>query len=232
MMGESVKGALSSVAPYDTAHRRASTPPVAPRFQDGRPPTTRNQLKGTTGAYTQTSGRQVAESFHRDHSDRVSRATTARNLTQPSEGAAVQQVSSEQPTHSAMDWTSLDTGAAGEDMGCGEPTNLKPEPTEDDFSLDGMTDSLHENTNLASPVDVAPVADKAKRPRGRPRKHPLAAIPSANKVGKGRSKTGCITCRKRKKKCDEAKPRCMLTKKPLTPRRCAGCLTIAGRPQL
>lgn len=49
----------------------------------------------------------------------------------------------------------------------------------------------------------------AKRPRGRPRKHPVLPE-STNKVTKGRSKTGCITCRKRKKKCDEAKPRCML----------------------
>lgn len=48
-----------------------------------------------------------------------------------------------------------------------------------------------------------------KRPRGRPRKHPLPISgESINKLGKGRSKTGCITCRKRKKKCDEAKPKC------------------------
>lgn len=51
-------------------------------------------------------------------------------------------------------------------------------------------------------------AQKTKRPRGRPRKHPLTPAVNANKSAKGRSKTGCITCRKRKKKCDEAKPRC------------------------
>ncbi|SPO07608.1 related to C6 zink-finger protein PRO1A [Cephalotrichum gorgonifer] len=60
---------------------------------------------------------------------------------------------------------------------------------------------------------VAAVVDekgqKPKRPRGRPRKHPLTPVVTANKGAKGRSKTGCITCRKRKKKCDEAKPRCM-----------------------
>lgn len=49
----------------------------------------------------------------------------------------------------------------------------------------------------------------AKRPRGRPRKHPIPCE-SENKIAKGRSKTGCITCRKRKKKCDETKPRCKL----------------------
>lgn len=51
----------------------------------------------------------------------------------------------------------------------------------------------------------------AKRPRGRPRKHPLPVLSeAANSLGKGRSKTGCITCRKRKKKCDEAKPGCKI----------------------
>jgi hypothetical protein len=46
------------------------------------------------------------------------------------------------------------------------------------------------------------------RKRGRPRKHPLPT-PGQTKVAKGRSKTGCITCRRRKKKCDETKPACL-----------------------
>jgi hypothetical protein len=46
-----------------------------------------------------------------------------------------------------------------------------------------------------------------KRRRGRPRKHP-PPVPGQAKVAKGRSKTGCITCRRRKKKCDETKPAC------------------------
>jgi hypothetical protein len=49
---------------------------------------------------------------------------------------------------------------------------------------------------------------KVKVPRGRPRKHPKATAESMAKLAKGRSKTGCITCRKRKKKCDETKPGC------------------------
>ena len=48
-----------------------------------------------------------------------------------------------------------------------------------------------------------------RRPRGRPRKHPQSPAKSLSKSAKGRSKTGCITCRRRKKKCDETKPACL-----------------------
>ncbi len=52
---------------------------------------------------------------------------------------------------------------------------------------------------------------QVKRPRGRPRKHPKPSPEALAKVAKGRSKTGCITCRRRKKKCDETKPGCEFT---------------------
>lgn len=71
--------------------------------------------------------------------------------------------------------------------------NLEEAPT----MLTGEAGGGTENTPL-----------KVKKPRGRPRKHPLTPLMAANKITKGRSKTGCLTCRKRKKKCDEAKPRC------------------------
>lgn len=82
----------------------------------------------------------------------------------------------------------------------------KLEPLDDD---EPRLDDVKEAPSSFIPADgpeAAPV--KAKRPRGRPRKHPLTPIVTTNKVTKGRSKTGCLTCRKRKKKCDEAKPRC------------------------
>ncbi|KAK7968963.1 fungal-specific transcription factor domain-containing protein [Apiospora saccharicola] len=83
----------------------------------------------------------------------------------------------------------------------------KMEPVEDDdFHMDDLKEAPR--TPRPSSSSATAVA-KAKRPRGRPRKHPLTPQVSANKIAKGRSKTGCITCRKRKKKCDEAKPRCM-----------------------
>jgi hypothetical protein len=51
------------------------------------------------------------------------------------------------------------------------------------------------------------VWDHAKRRRGRPRKHSEIPRVLESKIPK-RAKTGCLTCRKRKKKCDEAKPNC------------------------
>jgi hypothetical protein len=81
----------------------------------------------------------------------------------------------------------------------------KLEPVDDDVDMTGMKDSAVPETPSAS---TSPVT--TKRPRGRPRKYPKVNPDSAVKVAKGRSKTGCITCRKRKKKCDEAKPGCEL----------------------
>lgn len=82
----------------------------------------------------------------------------------------------------------------------------KLEPFDDEFSFDTLKDTpLAPSTSSETTV---PLQAKQKRPRGRPRKHPIVPVVNTSKITKGRSKTGCITCRKRKKKCDEAKPRC------------------------
>jgi hypothetical protein len=49
---------------------------------------------------------------------------------------------------------------------------------------------------------------RIRRARGRPRIHPPRSPTTLAKQAKARSKTGCTTCRKRKKKCDETKPFC------------------------
>lgn len=76
----------------------------------------------------------------------------------------------------------------------------KLEPLEDEMNLDSVAPRT--SSTLPSP-------SQAKRPRGRPRKNPVITTEPLHKIAKGRSKTGCVTCRRRKKKCDEAKPRCM-----------------------
>ncbi len=83
----------------------------------------------------------------------------------------------------------------------------KIEPVEDDYF---RMDDVQEAPRTLVPRSDRPSSGqpKTKRPRGRPRKHPVNTQVVNSKIAKGRSKTGCITCRKRKKKCDEAKPRC------------------------
>lgn len=85
----------------------------------------------------------------------------------------------------------------------------KLEPLDDDFSFDALKHAPLAPSTSSEPA--GPLQTKQKRPRGRPRKHPVAPVTNTSKISKGRSKTGCITCRKRKKKCDEAKPRCKLS---------------------
>ncbi|KAI1813661.1 hypothetical protein GGS20DRAFT_577408 [Poronia punctata] len=94
-----------------------------------------------------------------------------------------------------------------QDAGDGEAVP-KMEPIDDDsFRMEDVQEAPRGLVARSHPTPSSP--PKVKRPRGRPRKHPLAPQEVGNKVAKGRSKTGCITCRKRKKKCDEAKPRCL-----------------------
>lgn len=97
-----------------------------------------------------------------------------------------------------------------------ESLSPEPVPKVEEVEEDGVdvvmksVDSASTTTtgDTASTATSGPVVP-APRKRGRPRKHPLP-IPGTQpvKVTKGRSKTGCITCRRRKKKCDETKPSC------------------------
>jgi hypothetical protein len=106
----------------------------------------------------------------------------------------------------------------------------KLEP-DDDINLEDVSAAPLSQTPPNEMLGVSQL--KQKRPRGRPRKHPLTPIVNTNKVTKGRSKTGCITCRKRKKKCDEAKPRCMQISFHLVNKRRDLCkLTLIGNLQV
>lgn len=77
----------------------------------------------------------------------------------------------------------------------------KLEP-DDEVDMSGIKEeSIPQIPSLPNPIT-------GKRPRGRPRKHPKPSLEDKAKIAKGRSKTGCKTCRRRKKKCDERKPHC------------------------
>lgn len=138
--------------------------------------------------------------------DRPLRASTSSTST----GASPDDTSSDSP-----EWT----GIGGSDP---SPVNLDAMSAfarSHDFMLDNhdmdatpKVEELDEDIQSIKQSGVgngeqdagAPVA--VPRKRGRPRKHPLPTPGGQLKVTKGRSKTGCITCRRRKKKCDETKP--------------------------
>ena len=81
----------------------------------------------------------------------------------------------------------------------------EPEPTSPaDHGLDAAMQD--EATSPISPAEHNPTTTgAARRPRGRPRRTMSSPVV---KVAHPRSKTGCMTCRKRKKKCDERRPEC------------------------
>ncbi len=87
-------------------------------------------------------------------------------------------------------------------------TLLKPkiEMPDDDVQMDELQEA-----EVVNAAETSTSVFRPKRPRGRPRKYPIQSLEVSVKVQKGRSKTGCITCRRRKKKCDETKPHCELT---------------------
>jgi len=94
-----------------------------------------------------------------------------------------------------------DDDLKGDRIHDGKLLEPKPEPVEHT----GIPPEVNE---VPATLTLVSLPIPAKRPRGRPRKHPLPDPNTLSKAAKGRSKTGCITCRRRKKKCDETKPAC------------------------
>ncbi|KIW05698.1 hypothetical protein, variant [Verruconis gallopava] len=89
----------------------------------------------------------------------------------------------------------------------------KIEELDEDASLGTKIESPPEDQRSREEQDAdttqTPNGTITRRPRGRPRKHPKTPPSATTKAPKGRSKTGCLTCRRRKKKCDETKPACL-----------------------
>ncbi|KAA8566197.1 hypothetical protein EYC84_008798 [Monilinia fructicola] len=76
----------------------------------------------------------------------------------------------------------------------GEHTHEHPQEQDVDMLLEPKLEPLEEELNLESVAPRTPTTVlspmQAKRPRGRPRKHPIQTTEPLNKVTKGRSKTG------------------------------------------
>lgn len=90
----------------------------------------------------------------------------------------------------------------------GDDVVPKVEELEDDEAIDPKIKSPSDEGDSAEHSALNGSGSIVRRPRGRPRKHPKSPSTMVSKPPKGRSKTGCITCRRRKKKCDEKKPEC------------------------
>lgn len=94
----------------------------------------------------------------------------------------------------------------------GTDVTPKIEELDEDFAIDTKIESPPETSRNREEGDVdttqTPNGTVVRRPRGRPRKHPKSPPSNSLKAPKGRSKTGCMTCRRRKKKCDETRPEC------------------------
>ena len=94
-----------------------------------------------------------------------------------------------------------------EDHDFGDQVTPKVEEVDDADDLQNIKPLSGVGTPMAhATTDTTAAPVHVPRKRGRPRKHPLPVPGGQLKITKGRSKTGCITCRRRKKKCDETKP--------------------------
>ena len=92
---------------------------------------------------------------------------------------------------------------AEEDIDSDDDLSMEPKLEEDESTLIESIKRLDESESPEEKYEGS-----SKKRRGRPKKVSSPSSTSANKIAKGRSKTGCITCRRRKKKCDETKPEC------------------------
>ncbi|KAF2007916.1 hypothetical protein P154DRAFT_568742 [Amniculicola lignicola CBS 123094] len=116
--------------------------------------------------------------------------------------------SSESPMTSPTFDTNVFSADSREDLRL-SPDDIVPKVEESELTLaDVKTEPSAEDTPI-SPTE----APRVRRGRGRPRLYPPRSPTVSSKQTKARSKTGCTTCRKRKKKCDETRPFCLSCQK-------------------
>ncbi|EUC37957.1 hypothetical protein COCVIDRAFT_28385 [Bipolaris victoriae FI3] len=113
------------------------------------------------------------------------------------------------PNYDSNVFTIPDT--TSEERTDGRTASLEVVPKVEETELQ-LADVKEEPSPEDAPISpTEPV--RIRRARGRPRIHPPRSPTTLAKQAKARSKTGCTTCRKRKKKCDETKPFCLSCQK-------------------
>jgi hypothetical protein len=143
----------------------------------------------------------------------------------PGAHARLSTSSSPQPSMSSSSDSPVSTPIL--ESGLTPPSEKRSESQEEmRDGLDDIVPKVEERELLLSDVKTEPIAEeppispteppRVRRGRGRPRLYPPRSPTTSSKQTKARSKTGCTTCRKRKKKCDETRPFC----------KCASSLTI------
>jgi hypothetical protein len=125
------------------------------------------------------------------------------------------------PTGSSNDTTSPDNSVFYEMDNYNDASIKLEEASEFDLLVSNThhqheeLSTIQEHPHLIGNESSLPVQALIKLPttprkRGRPPK-PKPEVDLDSKRPKNRSKTGCRTCRSRKKKCDENKPRCIFS---------------------
>jgi hypothetical protein len=160
------------------------------------------------------------EPGHPEHSPACYNSNTS-SLNPTTYGSAIDSPVSAflSPTGSSNDTTSPDNSVFYE-MDNYNDTSIKLEDASD---FDLLVPNSHHQHDELSPIREHPHLSQNEnslsvqalvkmpttpRKRGRPPK-PKPELDIESKRPKNRSKTGCRTCRSRKKKCDETKPKCI-----------------------
>jgi hypothetical protein len=125
--------------------------------------------------------------------------------------------SSPQSSMSSSSGSPMETPTFDSNGDCLPDTHVEPR-VDSRLGSDEIVPKIEEHELQLADVKAEPVGSeppisptepvRVRRGRGRPRLYPPRSPTASSKATKARSKTGCTTCRKRKKKCDETRPFC------------------------
>ncbi|KAJ5130616.1 uncharacterized protein N7515_006655 [Penicillium bovifimosum] len=155
--------------------------------------------------YSDLNDSEIREGENRDFENSTIPFSGIRgSFVRASTSSASTGASTDDASADSVDWNDEKSPSIDRDQG--QQLHLQSQLLEDIMEVPKVEEIEDELSSIKQDVESGPAVP---RKRGRPRKHPLPVPGGQAKVTKGRSKTGCITCRRRKKKCDETKPACL-----------------------